>query len=70
MENLEFDEEITALLVIDPYNDFVSDGDKLAMHIELLHVGRVFITTSAAGGRNGRQHLGRVGFFSDNQCTD
>jgi nicotinamidase-related amidase len=29
MANLEFDKEITALLVIDPYNDFISDGGKL-----------------------------------------
>jgi hypothetical protein len=27
MENLNFDKEITALLVIDPYNDFISEGD-------------------------------------------
>ena len=29
MANLNFDKEITALLVIDPYNDFVSEGGKL-----------------------------------------
>jgi ureidoacrylate peracid hydrolase len=29
MENLKFDKEITALLVIDPYNDFISEGGKL-----------------------------------------
>ena len=29
MTNLKFDKEITALLVIDPYNDFISDGGKL-----------------------------------------
>ena len=29
MENLNFDKEITALLVIDPYNDFISEGGKL-----------------------------------------
>lgn len=28
MANLEFDKEITALLVIDPYNDFISEGGK------------------------------------------
>jgi hypothetical protein len=28
MANLNFDEEITALLVIDPYNDFISEGGK------------------------------------------
>ena len=26
MEYLKFDKEITALLVIDPYNDFISEG--------------------------------------------
>jgi ureidoacrylate peracid hydrolase len=29
MENLKFDREITALLVIDPYNDFISEGGKV-----------------------------------------
>jgi hypothetical protein len=28
MANLDFEEEITALLVIDPYNDFISEGGK------------------------------------------
>jgi hypothetical protein len=28
MANLSFEEEITALLVIDPYNDFISEGGK------------------------------------------
>ena len=26
MANLKLDKEITALLVIDPYNDFISEG--------------------------------------------
>ena len=29
MKSLQFDKEITALLVIDPYNDFISEGGKL-----------------------------------------
>lgn len=29
MTNLKFDREITALLVIDPYNDFISEGGKI-----------------------------------------
>lgn len=29
MTNLQFDKETTALLVIDPYNDFISEGGKL-----------------------------------------
>jgi ureidoacrylate peracid hydrolase len=29
MTNLNFDKETTALLVIDPYNDFVSEGGKI-----------------------------------------
>ena len=28
MANLTYDKEITALLVIDPYNDFISEGGK------------------------------------------
>jgi ureidoacrylate peracid hydrolase len=29
MANLKFAKEITALLVIDPYNDFISEGGKV-----------------------------------------
>ena len=29
MANLSFDRGITALLVIDPYNDFISEGGKI-----------------------------------------
>jgi nicotinamidase-related amidase len=29
MANLKCDKEITALLVIDPYNDFISEGGKV-----------------------------------------
>ena len=29
MANLQFDKDITALLVIDPYNDFISEGGKV-----------------------------------------
>ena len=29
MTSLKFDQEITALLLIDPYNDFISEGGKL-----------------------------------------
>lgn len=29
MTNLKFDKEITALLIIDPYNDFISEGGKI-----------------------------------------
>jgi len=29
MANLKFEKDITALLVIDPYNDFISEGGKI-----------------------------------------
>jgi ureidoacrylate peracid hydrolase len=29
MENIKFDKEVTALLVVDPYNDFISEGGKI-----------------------------------------
>ena len=29
MANLKFDKEVTALLVIDPHNDFISEGGKV-----------------------------------------
>ena len=28
MEKVKYDKEVTALLVIDPYNDFISEGGK------------------------------------------
>jgi hypothetical protein len=28
MEKVTYDKQFTALLVIDPYNDFISEGDK------------------------------------------
>jgi nicotinamidase-related amidase len=32
MAELKFEREITALLVIDPYNDFISEGGKFWPH--------------------------------------
>ena len=29
MANLKYDKEITALLLVDPYNDFISEGGKI-----------------------------------------
>src|SRR5580765_6133638 len=34
MPELKFDKEITALLVIDPYNDFISEGGKFWAHLQ------------------------------------
>jgi nicotinamidase-related amidase len=34
MEDLKYEKEITALLVIDPYNDFISEGGKLWDRLE------------------------------------
>jgi len=34
MANLDFDKEINALLVIDPYNDFISEGGKVWDHLK------------------------------------
>jgi hypothetical protein len=36
MANLKFDKEITALLVTDPYNDFISEGGKIWIGSRLL----------------------------------
>jgi ureidoacrylate peracid hydrolase len=33
MANVTYNKELTALLVIDPYNDFISEGGKLWDHI-------------------------------------
>jgi nicotinamidase-related amidase len=34
MADLKFDKEVTALLVIDPYNDFISEGGKFRDHLK------------------------------------
>jgi hypothetical protein len=34
LANLKFEKEITALLVIDPYNDFISEGSKFWPHLK------------------------------------
>ena len=34
MANPKLDREITALLVIDPYNDFISEGGKFWPHLK------------------------------------
>src|SRR5713101_3131458 len=34
MANLKLDKEIAALLVIDPYNDFISEGGKVWDHLK------------------------------------
>jgi len=33
METVTYDKEITVLLVIDPYNDFISEGGKVWDHM-------------------------------------
>ncbi len=34
MANLKYDKEITALVLIDPYNDFISEGGKVWDRLE------------------------------------
>jgi ureidoacrylate peracid hydrolase len=34
LANLKYEKEITALLVIDPYNDFISEGGKFWDHLK------------------------------------
>lgn len=59
MANLNFDKEITALLVIDPYNDFVSEGGKLWDRIKgvaganacVPHMLQLLTTARSAGVR-------------------
>ena len=34
MANLKYDKEITALLLVDPYNDFISEGGKIGGRIK------------------------------------
>jgi ureidoacrylate peracid hydrolase len=40
MTSPQFDKEITALLVIDPYNDFISEGGKLWERITVAEANR------------------------------
>jgi ureidoacrylate peracid hydrolase len=36
MANVKFDKEITALLIIDPYNDFISQGGKVGDRLKIV----------------------------------
>ena len=59
MADLKFDKEITALLVIDPYNDFISKGGKLWDRLKdvaeankcVPHMMRVLVAAREAGIR-------------------
>jgi nicotinamidase-related amidase len=59
MANLNFEKEITALLVIDPYNDFISEGGKVWPRIKRIaeakqcvpHMKQVLDTARNAGLR-------------------
>ena len=59
MANLKFDKEITALLVIDPYNDFISEGGKVWDRLKIVaeandcvpHMLRVLNAARKAGLR-------------------
>jgi hypothetical protein len=37
MANVTYDKQLTALLVIDPYNDFISDGGKVWDRLKALY---------------------------------
>lgn len=59
MAELRFDKELTALLVIDPYNDFISEGGKIWDRIRTVaeanscvpHMSQVLNATRGAGLR-------------------
>ena len=55
MLQVSYDKRITALLVIDPYNDFISEGGK-GVYGPLLGGGPVSVL-----GRGKRQHQARAG---------
>ena len=46
MNKVTYEKEITALLVIDPYNDFISEGGKLWNRIK-----------TVAEGHGGKSHV-------------
>ena len=43
METVTYDKEITALLVIDPYNDFISEGGKVWNRLKTVEIGRAHV---------------------------
>ena len=59
MTDLKFDKEVTALLVIDPYNDFISEGDKIWNRLKAVadanhcvsHMGQILDAARKAGLR-------------------
>ena len=54
MANLKYDKEITALLVIDPYNDFISEGGKLWDCLKGVAEANNCVPNNAAEGRASR----------------
>jgi nicotinamidase-related amidase len=40
MAQLSYDPDVTALLVVDPYNDFISEGGKIWPRIKILEAAR------------------------------
>ena len=46
MEKVTYEKEITALLVIDPYNDFISEGSKIWNRLKTTTPATAAIATS------------------------
>jgi nicotinamidase-related amidase len=74
MENLKFDKEITALLVIDPYKDFISDGGKLWDRLKAVAeanncVPHMLQILSAARNRAAQQRSARLAYVLESERT-
>jgi hypothetical protein len=65
MATVTYDKDVTALLVIDPYNDFISDGGKLWGRLKAVaeanscvpHMSQVLNAARKAGLRTHGAHL-------------
>ncbi len=61
MASLKFDREITALIVIDPYNDFISEGGKIWPRIKIVAKEVVEALSSANVAINAEEKLSGTG---------
>ena len=55
MEKVTYDKEITALLVIDPYNDFISEGGKIWDRLKAVAEANQLCSAYVAGPQCGAE---------------
>ena len=64
MAQLTYEKEITGLVLIDPYNDFISEGGKIWDRIKGVAEGNQCVPHMQAGSRSGSKNR-YPGFLRD-----